>query len=342
MAGSSEPTTWLLVHSPLLGPFSWTGVAKELRERGVTVLVPDLRSALKGGGAYAERQAELAAASAPESPVLLVGHSGAGPLLPAVAAALAERGARLTAAVFVDAGLPHPGRSRRSTLPEALAAHLDGLTIDGWLPPWPQWWAPEELAQLLPDPTSRVALVDDCHPLPIGLFEEPLPDGPVLTGGYVRLSETYADAADQAEQLGWPVIRLDVDHLALLTRPAELTERLIDAAAHASPAQNAARLHVRRFNEAVRSGEWREFADAFADDAVMRFTNVPVGPFVGRDAIARGYLEQPPDDTMTVQSVDETAPDTVRVRFRWDAGGDGTMRLRRRDGLIFDLAITFD
>ena len=32
----------VLVHSPLVGPFSWSPVAEVLRRRGETVLVPDL------------------------------------------------------------------------------------------------------------------------------------------------------------------------------------------------------------------------------------------------------------------------------------------------------------
>ena len=35
----------------------------------------------------------------------------------------------------------------------------------------------------------------------------------------------------------------------------------------------------------------------FAPDGVLRFEGVPVGPFVGRAAIAAAYDERPPDDT---------------------------------------------
>jgi steroid delta-isomerase len=107
------------------------------------------------------------------------------------------------------------------------------------------------------------------------------------------------------------------------------------------PLLDAARRHVEQFNVAVRTGRWAKFSTAFAEDATMRFTNIPVGPLSGREAILQGYLEQPPDDTMTVRSIDETAADTALVHFRWDAGDVGTMQLRWRDGLVAELVITF-
>jgi len=102
-----------------------------------------------------------------------------------------------------------------------------------------------------------------------------------------------------------------------------------------------AHAHVARFNEAVRGGDWKTFAATFTDDATMVFTNVPAGPFTGRAAILAGYEAQPPDDTMTITSVEPVDPDTDRARFTWDAGGPGTMLLRWRDAQVAALEITF-
>jgi hypothetical protein len=332
----------LLVHSPLLGPGSWAAVAADLQGAGDTVVVPDLRPALTGGPGYAERQAALAAEAALAEPVVVAGHSGAGPLLPSVVAALAERGAPVERCVFVDAGLPHPGRSRHSTLPPTLASHLDALSEDGVVPPWPQWWSAEELAEVLPDAEVRAALDADCPAMPVELFTEPLPPHDALPPtGYVQLSDGYADPAAAAEADGWPVIRLALDHLALLTRPDEVGSGLRRVLAETSALRNAARRHVARFNRAVADGNWRAFADRFAEDATMRFTNLPVGPFVGRAQILGGYEAQPPDDTMRIRSIDERGPDSVDVAFAWDAGGDGTMRITWSGDLVAELAITF-
>ena len=96
--------------------------------------------------------------------------------------------------------------------------------------------------------------------------------------------------------------------------------------------------HVAAFNEAVESGDWDTFAGRFAVDAVMRFVGVPVGPFVGRAAIAAAYREDPPGETMAlVEDGDE------RSLFRWSGGGTGVMELRwASDGSVRALTVSFD
>jgi steroid Delta-isomerase len=100
--------------------------------------------------------------------------------------------------------------------------------------------------------------------------------------------------------------------------------------------------HCALFNQCFRSGDWSPFVATFADDARMAFTNVPIEPIIGREAIAVAYATNPPTDTMRVLSVQPLDSDGARVRFGWDAGGDGTMVVRWRDGLVADLEITFD
>jgi steroid Delta-isomerase len=98
--------------------------------------------------------------------------------------------------------------------------------------------------------------------------------------------------------------------------------------------------HFRLFNDAVRRKDWTEFLGTFAPDAVMRFENVPAGPYEGLDAIRAAYHERPPDDTMHYVSGDRDADEDV-VRFGWDAGGGGTLRMRWRDGKVATLTIAF-
>ena len=99
--------------------------------------------------------------------------------------------------------------------------------------------------------------------------------------------------------------------------------------------------HVAGFNAAVLSGDFTEFVQRFHPDAVMTFVGPPVGPFTGRAEIAAAYAAQPPDDTMEISSV-RAEGDAELIAFRWSAGGSGTMRLRRRDGLVAELTIIFD
>jgi len=99
--------------------------------------------------------------------------------------------------------------------------------------------------------------------------------------------------------------------------------------------------HFRLFNQAVRSHDWTAFLATFTPDAVMSFNGVPAGPYAGLEQIARAYAERPPSDTMTSVSVARDGEVDI-VRFAWDAGGGGTLRLSWRDGAIAALTVTFD
>lgn len=73
----------LLVHSPLVGCGTWEPVAQDLAAEGYAVSVPDLASAVAAGPPYHLRQAQLITDCAAGQPVILIGHSRGGPLLPA-------------------------------------------------------------------------------------------------------------------------------------------------------------------------------------------------------------------------------------------------------------------
>src|SRR5260370_11367247 len=110
----------LLVHSPLVGPATWDLVAAELAGRGCEVGVPDLTGTVTAGPPYCPRQAEVIARSASGRPAILIGHSGAGPLLAAAAAIIDP----VPGYIFSAPGLPTPGHSCMDTLPPELAAQL--------------------------------------------------------------------------------------------------------------------------------------------------------------------------------------------------------------------------
>jgi steroid Delta-isomerase len=99
--------------------------------------------------------------------------------------------------------------------------------------------------------------------------------------------------------------------------------------------------HFRMFNEPVRSQDWTAFLATFTPDAVMKFNGIPAGPYIGSQQIARAYAERPPSGTMTCLSVTREGDDDV-VRFAWDAGGGGTLRLSWRDAAVAGLTVTFD
>lgn len=102
--------------------------------------------------------------------------------------------------------------------------------------------------------------------------------------------------------------------------------------------------HERVFNDAVRRGDFDALVMLFADDAVLVFEGLPVGPFAGRAAVAAAYAAQPPTDTLTVLGR-ATLPDgTIRETFAWDADSgrpSGEMDLVVRDGHIARLIVRF-
>ena len=163
-------STWLLIHSPLVGPATWTPVATELRRCGEEAIVPDLTPALAGDGDHAARQADLVTVAVKRGSIVLVAHSGAGPLLPLIAYRLAQQNVAVTSSVFVDAGLPHPGQSALDVLPPPAAEQLREMTVKGWLPPWTSWWPAEQLRAMLPDEQLRSMLVESCPQLPTSLL----------------------------------------------------------------------------------------------------------------------------------------------------------------------------
>jgi len=223
------PVRLVLVHSPLVGPATWDLVAPLLAEQGYEVRTPDLIGALEAGEPYCSRQVGLIAGSAmtgSATPVVLIGHSGAGALL----APAARRVRQLAGYVFVDAGLPIPGHTPMSTMPPDLAEQLKQLADhDGWLPPWPQWWGADGLAELIPDEDVRRQFEAECPKLPLAMFDEAQPDGEVeAPAAYLRLSEAYDGPAARARELLWPLTELDSHHLAPLTEPDRVTGALLD------------------------------------------------------------------------------------------------------------------
>lgn len=224
-------TTLLFAHSPVAGPTTWTGTAELLREKGFRCVVPDLTGTLSAGPPYYPTVAAAAAAAVDDDigPVVVIGHSAAGALLPAIAEAV---GARIRGAVFVDAMLPQPGRSWFDTAPPTLAAHLRALADHGLLPPYHEWFPAGALEALIPDPVRRRRLISETRALPLAYFDEPAPPtrfAEATACAFLRLGPTFDAAADKAQRLGWWVARRDWDHLRMISDPDAVAELIAQA-----------------------------------------------------------------------------------------------------------------
>jgi steroid Delta-isomerase len=94
----------------------------------------------------------------------------------------------------------------------------------------------------------------------------------------------------------------------------------------------------------VRSGDFSPMVEEFADDAELAFEGVAVGPFRGKEAIARAYAERPPDDEIEILGTRESGEDLIVVDYAWRADPKaraGAMIFRLRDGKIDRLLVTF-
>ena len=93
----------------------------------------------------------------------------------------------------------------------------------------------------------------------------------------------------------------------------------------------------------MTTGDWSAFVAVFAADAVVEFVGPPVGPFVGRSAIAAAYATSPPDDTIEAYGEARVDGEVLVVPYRWvTTGATGTMRFTESDGVLTRLVITFD
>ncbi|MBB4910488.1 alpha/beta fold hydrolase [Actinophytocola algeriensis] len=225
----ATPVTAVLVHSPFLGPASLRPLADALASLGHPAVLLDLRPSVVAPpvhqvllGAFADAMSEELL----DGPVVLIGHSGAGPLLPGFADALEDGVAGL---VYVDAGLPTPGRSWRDTVPGPLYSELRAMSREGQLPRWQRWFSPDPLEALVTDPELRAEIADEAPEVPIAFLKEERPEvewtGP---SGYVRLSSPYDADADAAVAQGWPIRRLATHHLAPATDPGPVALAILE------------------------------------------------------------------------------------------------------------------
>ena len=217
----------VLLHSPLLGALTWRAVAEGLRARGYAAAAapwPRL-GGLKGD--FYRALANAMATHLAGAPTIIVVHSGAGALVPALEAACDN----IVGVIFADAILPHPGQSWFDTAPPPLADSLRSGVDFGMLPPWDRWWPPGALERLVPDGAQRSALIAELEPLPLDYFAEPAPLSDLTApAAYLQLSGAYDDEADAATRRGWPVVRLALHHLAMMTHPDAVGAALMNLA----------------------------------------------------------------------------------------------------------------
>lgn len=226
-------TTFVLIHSPIVGPLTWSLVGNELKLRGVKAIIPELAYDVAPNGPFCELHAksvDRALKSIPANEALiLTGHSGAGILLPAVH----QTSPRPVAGyIFVDADIPEDGVSRleilRRELPSVAEEVQLALSAGEMLPAW----SDAELEEIIPDPGLRQKVLADLRPHPLAFMEEaiPVPEGwPETPCAYLSFKRTgsYAESVERAKREGWAYAELDGAHFHMLVDPARVAEALV-------------------------------------------------------------------------------------------------------------------
>lgn len=229
----SDPLIYVLIHSPLVGASTWQSVADEMRRPGLVVFTPLLSDSPDSNEPYWKQHADSAARSladiSKDVPLILVAHSGAGPILAVIRQSMPNP---VHAYVFVDAGIPRNGATRLDLMKSEDAdwtnefqAYLEG---GGRFPNW----SSDSLLQIIPDQNIRENLVAELHPRGLDFFTEPVPvfdgwpDAPCI---YIQLSAAYKWDAAQAEVQGWPTYKIEAGHFHMLVDPKQVTELITGA-----------------------------------------------------------------------------------------------------------------
>jgi len=221
--------TFVLVHSPSVGPSTWAPVAERLTAKGATVVVPSLTGVAEAEPPFWPRVADLVGAELarlpPGRPVVLVAHSNAGLFVPAI---VAQAPRPVAGCLFVDAALP----ARQGSTPVVTPDQLDflrGKAVDGRLPPWTSWFDEADVAPMLPDREVREIVEAEQPRLPLSYYEQQVPVPAGWDGqpcGYLLFGPPYEEVANEAAARGWAVERIPGQHLHQVVDPDGVAERI--------------------------------------------------------------------------------------------------------------------
>ena len=224
---------FVLIHSPLVGPLTWSLVADEMRQRGLDVLMPYLEDIPDSKAPFWKQHADSVARALADihkdTSVTWVAHSGAGPLLPAIRESLVNP---VNAYVFVDAGIPRAGASRlhlmKSEDPEWAEGFQQELAQGERFPTW----SFDDLQEVIPDASLRQQVVAELRPRGLDFFTEPIPvfaDWPDALCVYIQFSESYEQPAAQSREAGWQVYEIEAGHFHMLVDAGTVTDLIIEA-----------------------------------------------------------------------------------------------------------------
>jgi alpha/beta hydrolase family protein len=230
---TDENITYVLIHSPLVGPLTWQLVHAEMAQRGIEAIVPTLIDHPNSTQPYWQQHTDSIArrlARIPQDRILiLVAHSGAGPLLPIIRQSTSHA---IGAYIFVDAGIPRDNTSRLDLMKleddQWAGQFHQSLLQGGRFPAWKE----ADLLEVIPDNALCREMVAEIHPRALAFFTEPIPvfaDWPDAPCAYIKFSAPYDWDFAQAKQAGWLVYEMDAGHFHMLVDPLAVTNVIVNA-----------------------------------------------------------------------------------------------------------------
>jgi hypothetical protein len=223
---------YILIHSPLVGPLTWQLIHDEMGKRGIESIVPALSDDPNSTLPYWQQHAESAARELARAPqdgsMVLVAHSGAGPLIPIIRQSIKRS---IEGYIFVDAGIPRDDMSRMDLMkledPEWAEQFHQTLLQGEQFPNWNE----DDLQEVIPNNVLRRKMVREINPRPLSFFTEPIPvfnGWPDAPCAYIKFSASYDWDFEQAKQAGWLVREMNAGHFHMLVDPALVTSEIVN------------------------------------------------------------------------------------------------------------------
>jgi hypothetical protein len=216
---------FVLVPGPLVRASSWEPTAKQLRNAGYNVQIPDVLDTQHPPPAWHAWTSHLLHRIRPCHEPIFVGHSSASALVADLAHRLPCR-----CVIIVDGDLP-PSRGSASPVRPALRDFIRSIaSSDGTLPIWSRWFAGDirrtclvGLDLLARDPVAFAEFERGLPRLSVDWFDDviELAGWDHLPAGFIQCSPIYDHATLEAHRRGWPSLRLEGTHLHPMLEPVE-------------------------------------------------------------------------------------------------------------------------
>lgn len=235
---------FVLIHGACHGGWCWTKVAEQLRSHDFTVYTPTLTG--MGERVHLLNESVTIQTHIDDivnvlryedlSDVILVGHSYAGLIIPAVNEAVPEKISQL---IFLDSYIPAHGKTGFEILEKEYQdswQYVAQVSGNGWRMP-----AGEDSLDIwgVKEPEIRKFLLFKITDFSINFLRTPI----FFTKHFENVKKSYIRCTQpcyvndlmlpfyhQAKNQGWPIYKIDTGHEPMLTTPTELTKILLEIA----------------------------------------------------------------------------------------------------------------